>query len=120
MPAYDFKDVETGEVLALSLMMSEAPGFDEDFVWEGRVLRRAWIPENIRVGVSVSENFDQVVGYAMSDHHPSIDACGIKRNEYGEPVFTSRDEIKRFNIDSQRQHEKDPTIPAYGFDGKKE
>jgi hypothetical protein len=72
------------------------------------------------VQIRVSENFEQVVGYVMPTDHPSIDACGIKRNEDGDPVFTSREQIRKFNVDSQKRNEKDPRVPCYGWDGKKE
>lgn len=130
MSEYRVRDVETGLLDAI-----EGDGLRDGDVIQihGRAMRiegETWSSFNARarkegrdVGlpqIKVAPNFDNVVGYTMPNDHPSIDNLGIKRNDDGHPVFTSREQIRKFNADSRRQNERDPSVPAYGWDGAKE
>lgn len=65
--------------------------------------------------INVQPDF-HITGYQMSPSHPSIKACGLKTDEFGQPLFDGIRDIEKFNTDSQRQNEKDPNTPAYGWD----
>jgi len=95
MPHYDFED-DDGEVVELWLTMSAAPRIGETMEHEGRRLTRILslaLPEG-----TVQREIDCVVVQQAAPWAPGANhyVMDPKSTDYGQPVLTSRRDVKQF------------------------
>ena len=123
MVKYPFED-DAGKLVMVDLPAGaeENPDIDEWTDIDGEMLKRITIARmNQHMGVradvqiSVQPDFD-VTGYSIANDHPSIERLGLKRDIDGNPLFSGIRQIEKFNADSQRMNEKDPTVQALGWE----
>lgn len=112
MPLYDYIDVQGAHHEHFADFADCVPIGDWTEI-DGVSLRRVASQPVLSVSPEL-----RVTGYTMANDHPALDGLGLARDEFNNPLFDGKKDIDRFNAASQRLNDKDPTVPAFGWDIK--